>query len=593
MPHLTELSAEWQNKLNRDVVGHIPVEVILDPDDLNINISSYIDGSGNIRISKRKSILPYGSLGQYTAGEITLPLISEGDIFNHNNPDKTFYHTTSRLYAVKLAANNYIDIPKGDGSKFRVGQKVYINENTFGHIVASIDETTYTNYDRIIFGAPPIVMAYPAGAWVELAYLPGRKLTLKNYMAGVSTKISQFVGFLRSYPKLSKDKTEMVILDNFRLLLEVNIKANDYRILTDSIGNYNDTTEHIRANEEDPSDGTLNLAPATFNTSKCKIGNWKIKFISSVDFICTDPDGIEYTGKSTQHFYAGTVLDYQISMPIGCWSGSWDLDDEIDFQTVLSLGMPTNAYKSIPQMIFRLLVEEFGADLSSSEIDYASFTSLILDYDEMRGAISFTQPTTVLKCLEILQQHINATVFLNNDGLFSIAVYRPKLHPDEINVLSPAADIREVDQEDLGRIDRIWAYYNFNHETGQYGGLIMVPEGADEAGNKLEINFPAYHATDYGQAKASAERIYLMWRRGVKPYEIKEKFNHGIAFDLNEIYQINSLHPEFGDKIVEIYELQKDVLKKEITLKAYDIDFVFGNYGFSDVHYCDRGYVCW
>lgn len=588
MPHLTELSAEWQNYLGKDVIRPIYTEVILDPTDKNVDLSPYLDQSGSLKIVKKKAIQPYGDVGRFTAGEVQIDLVNEDDIFNHNVKGKTFYYASSRSYAAFEDGDDHIDIIKGDGSKFSVGMEITITSNTqqLRRTLTGVDTTSYTLYDRLSFAAVS-GFEFTAGSPVEIYYLPGLKVTIKSYSNNIVSQINLFKGVLKAYPALGKGKTSITLLDQFRSLLDISIRANDYRILTDSIGNYVNTIEYSRAGE---STGELDLSAVNILT-KCKIGTWNIRFNSPTLVTITDPDGIEINGNIMS--LIGIEVEDQLLLGLGCFSGTFEPDDEISFQTTLSLGLPVNNYDSIPQMIYRLLIEEYGADLSASDINETSFTDLISEYDEMRGAISFTRPSSVLKCIELLQQHINACVFLDNDGKFTISAYRPQLDPDTIRTLSPEADIREIDQEDLGRIDRIFAYYDYNQETGQYDNLIVIPEGADQIGNRLEIYFPAYHSTDYGQAKATAERIYLTWRRGIKSYEIKEKFNYGLAFDLNEIYQISSQHPLFANRLVEIYEIEKDLLKKEVTIRAYDINYPFSNYVFVDVHNLDRGRVVW
>ena len=596
MPHLLDLTSDLQNVLDKNIIGPVRVKMILDPDDQNIDLSDYIDRVGSIIISKKKSIQPYGDVGRYSASEMNVRMIDKNGYINPCAQSSVFYYATSRLYAAKGSSENFIEVPKGDGGKFVVGGKLIIREgdDSSTHTVYSIDTTTYPDYDKIQFSGPAVPAAYNAGALVETLYMPGKPVVFKNSIDNATTEISQFKGILKELPNINPLYASINLHDNFKKLLEIDLKANDYRIITDGLGGYNNPQEYSRADAGSPSNGELDLSLITIDDSKCKIGEWNILFTSdSEDFTLTDPDGIEYTGDTSTPFYVGSSSNYQIYIPTSAWSGSFVTDDEISFQTTCSLGQPANSYNTIPRMIYRLLIEDFGADLTSSDLNESTFTDLISDYDEMRGGISFTQPTTVLKAIELLQQHINGTLFHDNDGKFSISVYRPQLEPSVIRSLSPDADIRELEWEDLGRIERIFVHYNYDHDNGEYLGQIVIPTNATGIGPHLDVYFPAYHADGYGQAKAAGERIYLMWRRGVKAYEIREKYNTGIAFDLNEIYQISSQHPTLVNRVVEIFEFRKDILKGDLVLKAYDLNYVFGHYCFCDVDYCDRGKMTW
>jgi len=56
MAHFDDLSSALQTALNKGVPGPFQVEVILDPDGDAIDLSSYIDRSGSLTITKSKAI---------------------------------------------------------------------------------------------------------------------------------------------------------------------------------------------------------------------------------------------------------------------------------------------------------------------------------------------------------------------------------------------------------------------------------------------------------------------------------------------------------------------------------------------------------
>lgn len=590
MAHVDDLSAALQAKLKMPVVKPILTQIIFDPDDKNVDLSNHIRHDSAITITKSKIINPAGALGKFQLSELTIDFMPK-DLFNQNLKGETFYYATTRLYDDVLSTATGLPIPKGAAAKFSATMKITIDDeiNSTNLTIQSIDTTTYSSYDVLNFAAA-IGTAYSGGTLIEVEYLPGRPITIKNKFDGLADTIFQFKGILKGYPKLTNTNASITLFDIYKQVLDISLKANDTRTLISSDGDYLTNLEYDRAGS---SAGTFSPTGIDIVQTKCKIGDWNIRFTSATAFIFTDPDGIEYSGDTGDvSFDAGGQFSIDLYHGFG-FSGTFEEDDEINFKTTCSLGKPVNSYVTIPDMLHRLLTADFGAALSTSDLDVDSFTDMISEFDGFSAALSFTSSINVLKAIEVLQQHINATVFFDSEGKYVLGIYRPKKIASTLKTLSPDADIQEVEQDDYGNIKRILAHYNYNHETSAYDSTIVIPEGAEKAGAQLEINLPAFHASDTVQAKACAEHIYIRWRRGVKNYRIKEKINTGIAFDINDIYQISSDHPEFPDRLVEISKTSKTVNRAEMNLEAEDLNFSFGDFAFCDIDYADSGKVVW
>lgn len=602
--HWTDLSAELQTALIRPVVPEIKVRCILDPDGINIDLSEYINRDSSINIRKGKQIFPYGDIGRFQIGEVSIDFINRNNYFDSKDKSSPFYYAVSRLYEAHDGTQTFIRVVKGQGSRFAADLFANMNDgqSSVRREIDNIDETP-AKYDQINFKSAWTGDAYSfsGGQLVETDYMVGKTIVLKNYIEGVSTEIEQFRGILKALPQISDNGVKLTIYSNFKNLLDVSLKANTYRVFDDSVGNYHSTIEYQRVNESDGEISGIAISTGAPSTDLCKIGQWEIEFTTEIqDFIVTDPDGLTFNGNTSESFYAGVYPHFQIYIAAFAWTGTFDPGDKITFQTVCSLGRADfwsisayNNYFTIPWMLKALLLETFAANLDVSEIVEENFDKLITDYDEFTGAISFKQPTTVLKAIELLQQHINSTIFHNNSGLFDIHAYRPQLIPDTVPELSPDADIRELDIEDLGKVERVWANYLFDHEEGGYQGKIIIPPLATEQGDKVELNFPAYTSADYGPARGASEHVAQMWRRGVRRFAVTEKWNYAIAFDINDIVKISSLYPQLAKTVVEVFEVEKDILNGVCRINNYDLDYSFGNYLFYDQHNWDSGRVFW
>lgn len=592
MAHISDMSAALQAALLKEAPARCSVEMILDPGGLNLDLSLYVARDVPLRLNKRKSIQPYGNVGAYSIAEISVEMKNDGDVFNHNRKGALFYYAFSRLTVDKGASDAYIRIPPGAADRF--------DDPSISTLIVNLGETSYTftistivpgtNYDQINFTDSGSI-AFADGAVVETPYLPGRRVSLKTIVSGETEKIDQFVGILKGHPALTPGRARITLFDPLKEILDVELKANDYRTIDGSTGAAASTLEYKRANSDPESTGLLDMSQVIISINKCKIGSWSIRFTSNGGaYQITDPDGEVYSG-STGAAGSFPATNTQIAIPVAAWSGSFDLGDEISFQTVCSFGSPINGYDSVPSMIEALLLETFAANLPLAALDSSAFTDLKTDYDEMVGSITYTRPTSVLKAIEILQQHISATLFSLANGLISIAVYRPRYQAPTLAELSPSAEIMELSQDDLGRLERVLVQYAYSHTERKYTREMRLPDGATFSGKELTIRAPAYH--NAAQARAVGERVLHMWRKGVKAYQIKEKWNHGLGLEVNELVKISSLHPALASRPVEIYDVRRDINAQRVDLLAFDLNYSLEGFLTYDIEQYDTGKAYW
>jgi len=589
--YLTDLSTDLQDALNKNVVGPFRTEIIIDPDGDAIDISDYLSDRGSLKISKQKSIRPFGSIGQFTISQVNLTL-TDGTYFDPTNKASPFYRANTRLYEAKADGNPYIRITKGDAAKFTSVAKIRVaNDKTY--TVSSID-TTPTDYDQLnISGTTTGV--YSGGQFVEVEPILGKKVIIKTIVGSETDKITQFVGVVGRYPRISEDKVELQLNDRFKTLLDIPLKANSIRKAINSVGALETTVEITRRRSgENASTGTF-LATTdnsmVLDLTLCKIGSWEIEFLdNNGEYRMSDPDGLKLEGNiADEFFYFTTNGETQITIIDSSWAGSFDRGDKITFQTICTLAKDVSTYDHIPGHLYNLLNASYGAALPSSDID-DSFTSLIADYDDNRGAISFTRSTTVLKAIELLQSHINASVFQKNDGSFAVVAYRPT--PDSSPPSATGDDsVISVQIENEVPIERIFGDYAFG--DGGYQKNVKFPRLASSVGQPTTLKLPAYFSGDRAQAVGVCGRIYSLWRRGITNYKIELMWQYALALDLDDQLTLSSFYPLVTDQECEIIEIDKDLTNNSISINAIAVPFTDGNYCYTDQHNTDTGKVAW
>jgi hypothetical protein len=584
--HLTELSSTLQTALTKRLI-RFGVRCILDPDGLAIDLSDYLDAEQPIQIRKSVSIMPYGEMGRFTISEVTLRLINRDDYFNPDNSASPFYYASTRIIEAKPLAQKWVKVRKNEAAKFSVGGNVTLGsgKNRAGFNISSID-TSDPNFDIINFSSTAGT-DYPAGTVLEVSYIPGKRVVLKTVINNESEEITQFVGILKGYPKITAQYAEITLFDPLKNLLETPVRAT-------SVYFYNNSkTSTVKTTLDNDSTGTFD--PDYVDVfSNCPIGTWEIEFTSATNYVLTDPYGTETTGHvSTNLYYPEGAPLPQLQIDADAFGGTFVAGDRITFQTTLVLGGPFTSQQTVIAHVKQLMTNSgYGAGLPESLIDTTTLDNLDSFYDEMVGYLTVTRPESVLKVCEMLQQQINGWLFTRNNGLISLFIYRPKDPDATYPTLSPTADIREVDMSDLGRIEAIVAEWHYSHSDRRFLRTLYVPDEESAGGAVVNIKLPAAYSE--AVARSAAERLWVFWRRGIRVYQIKEKFNYGLAWELGDIFNISSNIPSIGNKTVVIFELNKDLRNAEVTALAFDLNFAFENFLILDVgHKLDTGKVIW
>lgn len=595
MPHILELSASLQTALLRPAPARCSTELIVDPDGFNIDLSGYLDIERSLVVRRSKQIQSNGSQGRYEVGEVSVPLINRDNYFNRNIFGSPFYYESAFVITDKVETDAFVKIRKGAAASFDHASisNLFLDDgvNRTMFTIASIDETD-PGFDQINFTSSGSI-AYTTGSMLETTYMPGLPVVLKTVIDGEAEKITQFTGILKGHPVLSDDgaRASIVLQENSKALLDAPCTANATHIIVDYRGNVETTRIIERAGE---SNGIFTLDYVTVGT-KCPIGEWRIEFKSESHFDIYDPLGNVYESRNDTTNYYPTVDNFQLKISSNAFiAGDFEDGDVIRFQTVLNLGSPTNNHNTIPAMLKALVTESIGAAIPVSEIDESSYESLIADYDVLHGYITFTESLSVMKAIEILQSHIDATVFFTPDGKSKVFAYRPVQLPPTVRSLSPDGGVMRLSFDDLGRIEAFKGEYDFSYSDKAFKREISAPSRTEVGERAMPIKLPAFHRGD-AQARNIVERLWQRWRKGVQVFSVQEQWNYGLALDINDLLYLSGDWPSIPQRSVEVYEVEKDLIQQTVRLKVYEPGYSFkeDTYLFLNEGNLDSGLLVW
>lgn len=593
MAHITELSSALQTALNRDKIYNWPeAQLILDPDGDAIDLSSRLQDS-EIVVSKEKKLNPDEELGKISISELTLKFKNDSNYFSPEYIDGPFYHVLTKLYADYTHGGTTIDVPKN--FTIKAGLTLVISEGKYSAsaIISSIN-TSDTYYDRVTFTAAlSASYDFSAGATVETKYRVGEYITIGTILKGAGSPtdiINQYKGVIAALPVIKNDGAYLTIQDMLCDLLAIQMKANTTKSrLSNTAVNLESSLSITRVDE---STGSLSEGHISINANYCKIGAWNMEFTSATEYTVKDPGGIIYTGNTTSAFYAGDSTIYQLTIPTSAWSGTFETGDQIDFSTFCTICYANESTdgNTVPLIIERILTENYGAGLSSSEYDSSALETLKTDYAEFRAGITFGNKLSVLKAIEIMLRHINAAISVQNSGVITFTSYKPQPEPASPNALSPTVDIQAVDMDIRTRYRRVTGLYDYS--DGEFNKEFSYPYNEGEP--HIEVKLPAFTANERIYAEAIVRRMYTMWEKGLKTYSISEKWNYGIGFDINDQFRISSLIPDLETVVVEIFGVHKCINRpSRAEVKGYDISHNLGQYFIIGESKLSDGRVLW
>ena len=585
--HFSELSSNQQDYLGGPVVGPIYCKLVIEADDGDITLDN--DVMRVSPISLRKRIDLDENMEQFTASELRIDLINSSNKFDRENEDSIFAVFRTVLLTDVAHTDTTLEIPKLDspplglanisdlvGYYFRYGDgKV----NRMGLItgITALSESHQISFTPVDY-ASSSAYAYTVanGNYLEIQQLVGRLATLQYVLPGVTEVITAFKGIITGVPDLrGNGSAELVVQDAFSLLLSTQLDAN-----------YSAVKEYQRTGS---STGTLSIDENNVGY-QCDIGEWEIEITadngSYYSFTVTFPDGSTKTGRTDQNFYsdANDYSNYSALVIIAAdWSGSFDVGDVIVVETYWKQLESTHLIEALQDIVYGCL----GSDLATD------YNELIYDIkprlNDMNPTAVFKKQVTCMQAAASLCQHLNITMFQGSDGKIHYFLLQPDLDdsPPVINKRTELMDVPVIEHKT--RVRGVKILYNYDWDTESFGNELVWPR--NWRGETIEMKLGFF--TTESQAAFQAQYYLAMHEKGLRIIHLREKFNFGIGFDLSDRFQINSLIPELQNSLILLYEFTKDKDNGVVDAKGLDVNFVFGDFAFCDIDYCDSEKVVW
>lgn len=584
MSHLSELTSAQQAVLDSQVVEPIYFRLTIHGDDGNITLEDDIIQVDNIRFSKRIDLDE--NMEQFTAGEVSVDLVNwqqEYDARVSGNIFDLFRSPTLSAVAlggVSVKISKLTSPPLGLASWNDLAGKAFTisdGKASFSDTVLSVQTVdSGTRYQINFTNACNLQYNFPVGSLIEINQLIGRLATLTYVLGDSGETLTAGKYVIIKAPDLSIGQATLVMQDAFNKLLSNNLPAN-----MASVKEYQYT---------DDSTATLIIDDTNVRWSGAKIGQWELEITEIVagfptiqKFTLTYPDGSTKNGQSNQNFFSDPqgYRDYSsIEIRTPDWNGLFDVGDKVIIETYYQ-------QPSSDDHLVDGLNNILAGCLSSDLYDSSGSNRLLGTYKPIMSSLS---PVGLIKreisCMQVAAlfcQHLNLTMFVDTDGKLNFTLLQPIYNSSLYEVDDPI----DVDIEFREPVNAVRVLYNYSYTSLEYRSSYVYPENTQ--GNAVELKLPFF--TTESQAKAQAQRYWLIWQKGVRILRFIEKLNKGIAFSLSDQLLLSSTAPPLSQVETLIFDIVKNPQRMEVELKAIDTSALWEDVGFYDVDNYDEGKV--
>jgi len=590
--HVNDLTQDQQDFLLKDIVGIISAKLTIEADDGDIVIEDNIIKESDIHLKKRIDLDE--NMQKFSVSELNIELINWEREYDRENADSIF--NVFRAYMLTDVDNTDTTVqipyqstpPLGLSSMNDLVGKIFTYTDgkvsrqgtitTISTVGSGSDQKHQFTFTPIGYNSSSLYdYQVDLGNYLEINQLIGKIATLEYVLDGVSDKVTVFKGLVNAVPDLEAGQASLVIHDAFSKMLD-----------SDLIANYAEVKEYQRSGS---STGTLSVDEnnVSYYGDQTPIGEWEIEITvdngSYYSFTVTYPNGDTKTGRTDQLWVSdANDYTYYSALQIGSsdWIGTFDVDDVIVISTHFKQATSdVHLANALNTVVYNCL----GSDLANlTEIPITIIPLMIA----MSPNAIFKKQISVMKAAASLCQHLNITMFPGSDGKIHFFLLQPSME-DDPPVLDYSEDLGKVDIEHLPAVAGVRVFYNYDWDTGEFQNNYTFPP--DYKGKTVDLKLGLF--TSESLAAFQAQFYFAMHEKGLRVISFEEKLNYSIAFDLSDLYRINSLNPLLENRLVMMYDIVKRRTKGITNNKAVDMEFMFGDYAFCDVSKCDDGKIVW
>lgn len=592
--HLEDLTTDQQNYLNRNTVNQIYCKLTIEADDGDVVLNDDIMSVSDIRLKKRIDLDE--KMEQFTGSEIKIKLINEDNKYDREEIGSDFdifstqlledvdntdtYVVIAFMESAPLGLSSINDlvgkiITMGDGKVSWTATITSITEQGTGDDKKHRLNITPINYNSGSTYDYNIV----TGSYLEINQLVGRIATMEYLLGSISDTIIAHKGLIANVPDIGGEgAAELVIQDAFTKLLQTALYAN-----------YAETKAYDRENDP-PSTGTLTL---DWDNPKyrCPIAEWEIEILTDEStyytYQVTYPNGQTTKNGRTDQTWVSDENDYYYFSALvltgADWSsyGSFDVGDKITIQTYYK--QSTAAEPHYADVLNDIVSDAVGTDLANT-MELVTMQPRLAN----NPLAIFKKQISCLQAAASMCQHLNVTMYPGSDGKIHYFLIQPELG-DDPKSLSYTEDAFNVRLTHRDRVRGVKVLYDYDWDEKEFTKEYLYPE--DWRGEYRTLRLGNF--TTESQAKFQAQYYLALWEKGLRIVDFNEKFNYGIAFSLNDIFEISSIIPKLQDNLIMLYEMTKSKKSDKVDVKALDMNFIWGDYGYCDISKCDDGKICW
>lgn len=474
MAGLTSLPAGWQTLLENAQGCRPYIEVFIDPDGDNIELSGE---SGLVAMSDIFSGIEIepNYFDQLQLRDLQLSFADVNQMLTTISERVGALRVIQRVMDNDPNLNNPCTLRDGMGN-FAVGDTVYFSD---GENSESVVLTSAAANSIGWVGA--LVNSYAEGSLVMTLPLTGKVCEVKLRLSGNANAATIYKGIVKD--SFAWDgQTAVLTLTNYLVrLLEIDLK-----LIAGSVNptSYLDFNGAYKTSLTWSSGSTTTLSAIT-TYAKCGLGEWQLTIGAgsgvSYTFELIDPDGNEYTGSTAADFFTHTdATDSLISILAASWGGVIHTGDVLTFKTAVNLQL-----QSIVAMIYNLLIDYTDGVITDADIDVGgtgyddgaelgySFNKLYSITSGRLFSVTFDQPCKVIEAIMTLLPHELALLCQMLSGKLRIFSLNPSF---EMDTLTP----RIVGNPKLNRTEpyndiKVW--YKWDHTEDKYvGAFVTYPE---------------------------------------------------------------------------------------------------------------------